>query len=286
MARGKDIDGSASVPAFYGKELRWKREAAGLSLEAFLEGSFYGKTYLSDIERGERRMPLDLARHADRVLGTDGFFERRCEDVRKARKSSHAEYFADVLELEKHALEFEEWDPMLIPGPLQLEPYIRAVVLSAYPAEPEERLAAKVADRRSRAWLYEDKDSPESWIVLHEAILLQPILPASEMAEQLAHIVEVLRRRRAFAQLVPRKLGAHPFMMGMARFMTFADAPPVMYTEGMYSGQLIDDPALVKQYSKAYGRLRAAALDPEASLNLIEQAAEDYRNGKQPHALD
>ncbi|WTO37608.1 helix-turn-helix transcriptional regulator [Streptomyces achromogenes] len=286
MARGKDIDGSVSVPAFYGKELRWKREAAGLSLDAFLKGSFYGKTYLSDIERGERRMPLDLARHADRVLGTDGFFERRCEDVRKARKSSHAEYFADVLELEKHALEFEEWDPMLIPGPLQLEPYIRAVVLSAYPAEPEERLAAKVADRRSRAWLYEDKDSPESWIVLHEAILLQPILPPSEMAEQLAHIVEVLRRRRAFAQLVPRKLGAHPFMMGMARFMTFADAPPVMYTEGMYSGQLIDDPALVKQYSKAYGRLRAAALDPEASLNLIEQAAEDYRNGKQPHALE
>ncbi|MFF7372582.1 helix-turn-helix domain-containing protein [Streptomyces tricolor] len=286
MARGKDIDGSMSVPTFYGKELRWKREAAGLSLEAFLEGSFYGKTYLSDIERGERRMPIDLARHADRVLKTDGFFERRCEDVRKARKGGHAEYFADVLELEKRAVEIEEWDPMLIPGPLQLEPYIRAVVLSAYPTESEERLAVKVADRRSRAWLFEDKDSPDSWVVLHESVILQPIVPPNEMAEQLAHLVDVLRKRRTFTQLVPRKLGAHPFMMGMARFMTFDDAPPIMYTEGMYSGQLIDDPLLVKQYSKAYGRLRAAALDPEASLNLIEQAAEDYRNGKHPHALE
>ncbi|TWV32858.1 helix-turn-helix domain-containing protein [Streptomyces misionensis] len=275
-----------SVPTFYGKELRWKREAAGLSLEAFLESSFYGKSYLSDIEHGQRRMPLDLARHADRVLGTDGFFERHCEDVRKARKGSHAEYFADVLELEKQAVEIEEWDPMLIPGPLQLEPYIRAVILSAYPSESEEVLAAKVADRRARAWLFEDTASPESWVVLHESVLWQPFLPPDEMAEQLAHLVEVMRKRRAFPQIVPRNMGPHPFMMGMSRFLTFRDAPPLMYTEGMYHGQLIDDPGLVKQYSRAYGRLRAAALDPVTSLRLIEQAAEDYRNGKHPGRLE
>ena len=80
MAQRKDIDGSMSVPTFYGAELRWKREAAGLSLEALLEGSFFGKTYLSDIERGERRMPVELARHVDQVLGTDGFFERHSEE--------------------------------------------------------------------------------------------------------------------------------------------------------------------------------------------------------------
>ncbi|MBP2048786.1 transcriptional regulator with XRE-family HTH domain [Streptomyces griseochromogenes] len=280
MARRKDIDGSISVLDFHGKELRWQREKAGLSLEKLVEGSFYGKSLLSDIERGQRRIPLDLARHVDRVLSTDGFFERHCEDVRKARKGGYAEYFADVLELEEQAREIEEWDPRLIPGPLQLEPYIRAIVLAAYPTESEEDLAAKVAGRRSRAWLFEDKDSPESWVVLHESILWEPILPPNEMAEQLAHIVEVLRKRRTFTQLVLRNSGAHPFMMGPAKFMTFADAPSVMYTESMDSGQLIDDPVLVRQYSKAYGRLKAAALDTETSLRIIERAAEDYRNGK------
>ncbi|MFF4797309.1 Scr1 family TA system antitoxin-like transcriptional regulator [Streptomyces sp. NPDC001351] len=282
MARRKDIDGSMSVPTFYGKELRWKREAAGLSLEAFLGGSFYGKTYLSDIEHGERRMPIDLARHADRMLGTDGFFERHCEDVRRARKGAHAEYFVDVVEMEKRAQEIEEWDPSLIPGPLQLEPYIRAVVLAAHPTHSEEEVAAKVAARRERAWLFEDQRAPETWLVLHESLLRNPIIPPGDMADQLAHIADVARRRRSFPQILPRNSGAYPFMMGTARFMTFADAPPVMYTEGMYSGQLIDDPGLVRQYAKAYGRLRAAALPPEASLKLIEQAAEDYRNGKQP----
>ncbi|MFJ3301935.1 helix-turn-helix domain-containing protein [Streptomyces sp. NPDC086549] len=271
-----------SVPTFYGKELRWKREAAGMSLEAFLEGSFYGKTYLSDIEHGERRMPVDLARHADRVLKTDGFFERHCEDVRKARRGAHAEYFADVLEMEKRAQEIEEWDPSLIPGPLQLEPYIRAVVLASHPTYSEEEVAAKVAARRERAWLFEDQRAPETWLVLHESLLRNPIIAPDAMADQLAHIAEVARRRRSFPQILPRNSGAHPFMMGTARFMTFADAPPVMYTEGMYSGQLIDDPGLVRQYAKAYGRLRAAALPPAASLKLIEQAAEDYRNGKHP----
>jgi hypothetical protein len=107
------------------------------------------------------------------------------------------------------------------------------------------------------------------------------------MAEQLAYIAEVARKhRRSIPQILPRNSGAHPFMMGTTRFLTFADAPPVMYTEAMYSGQLIDDPALVSQYSKAYGRLRAAALPPEASLRLIEQAAEDYRNGKHPDRLE
>ncbi|MFE2063823.1 Scr1 family TA system antitoxin-like transcriptional regulator [Streptomyces sp. NPDC059467] len=282
MARRKDIDGSSSVPGFYGKELRWQREVAGLSLEKLVEGSFYGKSHLSDIERGERRMPLELARHVDRVLGTDGYFERHCEDVRRARRGGHAEYFVDVLEMEGRAQEIEEWDPSLIPGPLQLEPYIRAVVLAAHPTSSEEELAARVVARRDRAWLFEDQRAPETWLVLHESLLWNPIITADDMANQLAHIVEVTRRRRSFPQILLRNFGAHPFMMGTARFMTFADAPPVMYTEGMYSGQLIDDPGLVRQYAKAYGRLRAAALSPEASLKLIEQAAEDYRNGKQP----
>ncbi|GAB2976468.1 hypothetical protein GCM10023080_046410 [Streptomyces pseudoechinosporeus] len=69
-------------------------------------------------------------------------------------------------------------------------------------------------------------------------------------------------------------------MLGAVTVLAFPDAPPLVYTESSYSGDTVDDPALVKQYRKAYDRLRAAALPPKASLALIEQAAEDYRNGK------
>ncbi len=287
VVRRKDIDGSMSVPTFYGKELRWKREAAGLSLETFLKGSYFGKTYLSDIEHGQRRMPIELARHADRTLETDGFFERNCEDVQKARRSGHAAYFEKVLEAEKFALTIEEWCPILIPGLLQTPAYARAVILAELPLSLEEEVAAKVNGRMARAELFEvDHRVPEYWTILHESLITDPILPFPMMAEQLDRIVELTERRRITPQLILRKIGTHPLMTGPAMIMTFPDAPPLFYTEAVHSGDTIDDPAIVKEYRRSYDRLRAVALSPEASLDLIKAAAEDYRNGKQPDRLE
>ncbi|MFF1686502.1 MULTISPECIES: helix-turn-helix domain-containing protein [unclassified Streptomyces] len=282
MVRRKDIDGAESVPCFYGKELRWKREAASLTLQQLVEGSFYGQSHLSEIERGERRMPRDLAEHVDRVLETDGFFGRRCEEVRKARRAGHASYFEKVLEAEKHAEAIEEWCPTLIPGLLQTGSYARAVVRATHPLEPQERTDAKVNARLARARLFDDDHStPEYWAILHESLLRLPILPPEEMAEQLDRIAALAHRHRITPQILPWNCGAHPLMLGAITVLAFPDAPPLVYTESPYSGDTIDDPALVKQYRKAYDRLRAAALPPEASLALIEEAAEDYRNGKQ-----
>lgn len=287
MARGKDIDGSMSVPTFYGKELRWKREAAGLSLEAFLEGSFYGKTYLSDIEHGERRMPIDLARHADRVLRTDGFFERHCEDVRKAKRGAHAAYFEKVLEAEKYAESIDEWSPSTLPGLLQTAPYARALVQAAHPSASDDWVEEKVRARLDRARLFQDDHSvPEYWAILHESLFTDAIVPPNEMTAQLDHIAELAQRRRITPQIVTRKSGAYPLMAASIMIMDFPDAPPLIYTEASYSGGTIDDPALVRQYRKAYDRLRAVALSPDTSLAMIKAAAEDYRNGKQPDRLE
>lgn len=280
MPAPKEIDGSVSVPAFYGKELRWKREEAGLTLAETAEGSFFSPTYLSEIERGTRRMPLDLARHVDRVLGTD-FFERRCEDVRKAKQGAHAAYFAPIAESEKRARTIEEWNNAVIPGLLQTEVYARAVIQSTHPLDLPEEVDAKVEARMQRACLFDTRKRPEYWVVLHEALVRGPglLIPPAEMAKQLDEIAELARSRRVVTQVLPWNLATGPLVSLALTFMEFDDEPPTMYTEGPYHGQTVDDPALVKQYHKAYDRLRAAALSPEASLSLITEAAEDYRNG-------
>jgi hypothetical protein len=66
-------------------------------------------------------------------------------------------------------------------------------------------------------------------------------------------------------------------MAAMLQLMEFDDAPPTVYTETSFSGDLLDDPAVVKRAQRAYDLLRGAALSPKASLALIESAAEDYR---------
>lgn len=280
MPARKDTDASANVPSFYGAELRYRREAAGLTLEQLAEGSFRGVPFLSQIERGERRMPEDLAQHVDAKLGTDGFFARRCEDARKAKQSGHAEYFADVAEMEPFAETIEEWAPMLVPGLLQTPDYARAISRAAMPRAADEAIEKLVVARMGRAKLFDTECPPDFWAVLDESVIRRPVLPAGQMAELLDHIVSVVRRTRSILQVVPQTAAAHSLMMGMAKLMTFADAPPVVYVESLHSGQLIDFPALVKEYRRSYDLLRAAALPPEASLDLLDAAAGDYRNGK------
>lgn len=283
MARRKDIDGSAGVPTFYGKELRYQRELAGLTLQQLVEGSFYGQSHLSEIERGERRMPAELAEHVDKVLKTDGFFQRRCEDVRKAKRTGHAEYFEHILEAEKRAETIEEWCPTLVPGLLQTPAYAGAVVRATHPLALDEEVEEKVSARMARAHLFESgHKTPEYWVILPEYVWRCPILPPEEMANQLDRIAALARRRRIVPQILPWNCGPQLLMVGLVTIMTFPDAPPLVYVESQYSGDTIDDPALVKKYRKAYDRLRAAALAPEASLTLIEAAAEDYRSDKQP----
>ena len=280
MPPRKDTDASANVPSFYGAELRFKREAARLTLEQLAEGSYFGIPFLSLIERGERRMPLDLARHVDKRLGTDGFFERRCEDARKAKQAGHAEYFADVAEMEKHAESIEDWAPALLPGLLQTEAYALKVVRTGSPWLPPETVGNQVTARMARAKLWQREERPAFWAIVREELIRKPLLPSEEMAAQLEHIADVIRSNQGVLQILPETTVAYPLMMGMIRVMTFPDAPPVVYTEGLHSGQVIDYPALVKDYRRSYDLLRAAALPPDTSLDLIEQAAEDHRNGK------
>jgi transcriptional regulator with XRE-family HTH domain len=285
MPARKDPDASASVPAFYGAELRWKREAAGMTLEELAEGCFYGVAYLSQIEHGQRRIPLELARHADQVLNTDGFFERRAEDVRKARKKGLADYFADVAEQEKLAETIAEWAPSLVPGLLQTEAYHRAVIRATHPHDLPKDVDTKVTARLERAELLDDQTRPEFWVILSESILRHPIAEPAVMAEQFAHIAALARNRPRFIpQVLPLNAGAHPLITGGdARIMTFPDAPPLVYTEGVHHGHLADDPTLVRKYMKSYDFLRAAALPPKASLALIEAAAEDFRHDHTTH---
>ncbi|WP_399086589.1 helix-turn-helix domain-containing protein [Streptomyces sp. BBFR2] len=282
MPVSNEIDGSESVLAFYGAELRYKREQAGLTLKDVVKDCYFSVSYLSEIERGYRRMPRKLALHVDRVLGTDGFFTRRCDDVRRSRRGGHAHYFERALEAEGKATGMEEWYPGLVPGLLQTASYARALVLGVNPLSTEEEVEEKVSARLDRAQLFEaDHKVPAYWMILHESVLNHPLLPLGEMAEQLNHIAELGRRRRVVTQILPCNSAPHPLMMGSVKTMRFRDEPPLIYIESAYSGDTIDDPEIVDQYLKAYDLVRAAALPPAASLEMIQATAEDFRNGKQ-----
>lgn len=171
---------------------------------------------------------------------------------------------------------------MLIPGLLQTPAYARAVCRAYQPTATDEEIDAVVAQRMARAHILDDPTKPLLWAVIDESALRRATGGPGAMAENLRHIAELARRSRVIVQVLPFDAGAHPAMQGCLKLMDFADAPPLIYLEGVGTGQLDDDPTLVAQYRLYYEFLAAYALSPEKSLVLIEEMAQDYAHEEQP----
>lgn len=260
---------------FFGAELKRRRELAGMTQGELGRRVFVSGGYIGQFEQAIRKPQLDVAQRIDEALQTDGFFERLCRQL--INNSRYANYFAAAAELEQMATKICEFAPTLLPGLLQTPEYTRAGMQAIHHFSTDEYIEEKVTARMERADILQNPTKPTYWVILHENTLRPPVGGPSAMAAQMDHIIGLVRRRRVLLQVLPYSAGAYAIMIGMFTLMEFDDAPPTAYTEAVYSGNLLDDPALVKQIQEAYDLLRAAALSPEASLEMLESAAEGFR---------
>ncbi|MFG2328540.1 helix-turn-helix domain-containing protein [Streptomyces sp. NPDC048604] len=271
MARGSRQD----AWEFFGAELKRRREVAGVTQGELGRRVFVSGGYIGQFEQAIRKPQLDVAQRIDEVLQTDGFFERLCRKL--IDKSPYASYFAAAAELERVTTEMCEFAPTLVPGVLQTESYARAIMRASNPFTPEESIDAKVSARLERAEILKGPSRPPLWVVMHETVLRTPAGGPAVMAEQLEHLTAAMTDRKALVQVIPFAAGAYPEMSSTLKLMWFSDAPPTAYTEAWYSGVLLDDPSMVRRATASYDLMRATALSPEASRDLIESTAKDFR---------
>ncbi|MFJ4865222.1 Scr1 family TA system antitoxin-like transcriptional regulator [Streptomyces sp. NPDC088748] len=274
MAR-KNLDPSSSPRALLGAELRVARERAGMSQAELGERLFVSGAFIGQLEAGTRRMHLEFARQIDEILDTGGFFVRNCG---AAAESKYPDHFAAAAEAEALAKTIREYAPQLIPGLLQTEAYAREVFRAYQPTATEETIDELVTNRLARAALLNDPTTPLLWCVLDEAVLRRAGDSPAILAEALRHIARLIRSRRIIVQVLSFSAGVHAGMLGSLKLMSFEDAPPLAYVQGMGTGQLFDDPATVAQHTLTYDLLTANALSPRKSLALIESVAEDYEH--------
>lgn len=260
---------------FFGAELKRRREDAGLTQSALGVQVFVSGGYVGQFEQAIRKPQLDVAERIDEVLQTDGFFERLWRKLIKDQP--YTAYFAHAVELERLATQICEFEPALIPGLLQIREYTRALCVASNPFASNEYLEELIKARMDRAKLLHDATRPVYWAIIHEAALRVLVGGHATMAAQLAHLSAMVEKREVLVQVIPFAAGAHPRMGKMMKLMEFEDAPPTVYTEGVASGTLLDEPAVVTRVKASYDLLRAVALSPEASLALIDSVVEDYR---------
>ncbi|MET7699790.1 helix-turn-helix transcriptional regulator [Streptomyces sp. NPDC005485] len=260
---------------FFGAELKRRREDAGLTQVELGTRVFVSGGYIGQFEQAIRKPQLDVAVRIDEILQTDGIFERLWRKLIKDQP--YTEYFAHVVELERLATKICQYAPAVVPGLLQTREYARAMYLAGNPLAVDEYIEELVNARMDRTRLLKDATRPMYWAVLHETVLRIVVGSAAVMAHQLDRIAALARERKVVLQVLPFAAGAHPAMGKLMTLMEFEDAPPTLYTEGVSSGNLLDEPAVVKRNQSSYDLIRAVAMSPEASLSLIESAAEDHR---------
>ncbi|WP_097249923.1 helix-turn-helix domain-containing protein [Streptomyces sp. 1222.2] len=283
MPKPKTLNPSESTRAMYGAELRHRRERAGLSQEELGAAMFVSGSFVGQLEAGVRRMQLEYAKSVDEILETDGFFVR---NLAAARQSPYRAHFADVVELEGVACTIKDWAPSSMPGLLQTPSYNRAVIRAYDPLVSEDVVEERIAFRKARACIFDSPAPPLYWAILDEVIVRRQAGSAAVMAEQLLHIAGMIRSNRIIVQVLPISAGVHAGNAGIFKLMTFDDAPPMVYCQGSESGRLLDDPSVFARSALTYDLLGAAALSPDASLALIEQAAKEYKDADRTRSED
>ncbi|MFC8827184.1 Scr1 family TA system antitoxin-like transcriptional regulator [Streptomyces sp. NPDC057137] len=261
----------------YGEELKLRRIAAGMTQEALAQLVVCSPTLISHFEAGRRLPSPSDAKRIDQALGTDGFFSRWLEDL----DAKFAEHFAAAAELEKQAVEIRQWGLTLVPGLLQTEAYARALFRSYHANYRTDEVDRKVVNRMERAQILEGMSGPVLWTLLDEAVIRRQVGGAPAMATQLRKIVGMAETGRLRLHVLPFGAGEHALMESSLDLMSFEDAAPVAYVEGLNTGNLMDDPALVSHCQAAYDLALSDAWAQKESLALVRAVAEEHEHGQQ-----
>jgi len=269
------VDPGAGLVAFFGTELRRLRNAAGMSQAECGQRLNYSGSMVAAIESGDRVASMEFARACDVLFGTDEFFERLCGAIRKQARA-YPSWLWDFVDKEREATVIKEFEALAIPGLFQTEGYAWGLFRACKLGLDDEEIGKHVAGRLERQQILARPKPSMMWVVLDEAVVRRPVGGPQVMYDQLVHLTEVAGRPRVILQIMPFSAGGHSGLMGAFTLLTLGSGQEVAYTESAGSSQLIERPEDVEPYALAFDALRAQALSPDASIDLIAQVMKDF----------
>lgn len=262
-----------------GAELRDARESAGLSTAEATKrlGWYAGK--LSKVEQGDKSVTdKDLAK----VIGTFGIDDQRAEVLkqlatearRKLPPARVPEWATKYVNLIAAASELKIFWPDTFPGTVQTVDYARAVLSRAVIVAPADvdRMAEERAKRVQR--LMRD-DAARLWLIVGEEALYRQIGGKAVLREQLEQVKTLAEAPNVTVQVVPFDGGAHPCHGIAFTIISLAEGRPgIVYSEGLTGSDYLGREH-VRVYSLAYDTLRAAALSPQTTLDVLARRIEE-----------
>jgi transcriptional regulator with XRE-family HTH domain len=266
-------------------ELMRRRDAAGLSREEVARQLEWSTSTIFRIETGRSRPQPGNVRVLLDLYGVTGA-ERDglIQLAREARQPGWWHSFRDVLPnpyevyigLESGAASIRNFEPTVIPGLLQTEEYARKMFRNGPRELDQDEIERRVQVRLERQRILAREDRPRLWAVIDEAAISRIVGDPEVMRGQLRHLVESTEQGKTTLQVVPFRAGAHAGTTGPFVILDFPEPtdPAVVYVETLAGDIYLEERTDVTRYTIAFDRLLAAALHPDDSVRLVEQATD------------
>ncbi|UXY28784.1 helix-turn-helix domain-containing protein [Streptomyces sp. HUAS TT20] len=263
-----DDEWGVAVITTVGRQLKLRREAAGLRAAEFGAAVGYGEDLVYKVEGGKRIPRQDYLNRADEVLKAGGLIAATWEDVKRVR---YPRKVRELAKLEAQAVEVGIYENNSINGLLQVPDHAKALFEAMQPPYSPDEVERMVAARVARASIYERSPAPALSFVLEEAALRRPIGGTMVLRQQLERLVEVGGLHNVVLQVMPLHCETHSGMDGKIELLKFVDGSAVGRSDGAFNGRPTSDPKHLRILELRYGTIRAQALPPRESLAFIEQ---------------
>lgn len=262
-----DDEWGVAVITTVGRQLKLRREAAGLRAAEFGRIVGYGEDMVYKIEGGKRIPRQEFLDKADEVLNAGGLIAAAWEDVKKVRYPKKVRALG---KLEAAAVEIAVYQSNSINGLLQTPEHARAVIGAAQPPYSPDDVERMVAARIARRTVFERDPAPALSFVLEEGVMRRPIGGTMVWRQQLERLLEVGRLHNVVLQVMPTNCETHSGTDGTIELLKFADGTAVGRADGEFNGRPTTDPKQLRILELQYGTIRAQALSPRESLAFIE----------------
>jgi transcriptional regulator with XRE-family HTH domain len=268
-----------------GSELRHLREAQSIKLEEVADKLGLAASTLSRIETG--KAPTRTA-YLSAMLDLYGVVDRAqrqtlTDMAREGHRKGWWTVWDDVLPtgfsvyvgLEAEAASLRVYESQVIHGLLQTEEYARAVMTAVRRRRTPDEIERLVSLRMQRQEVLMRPDPLQLWIILDEAVIRRPIGSPEVMERQINHLVTASGWPNVTLQVLAFSSGVHPALNGPFAIIEFPERfdPDVVYSEGVGGQAYLEErDKEVRTRIEAFDLLRAAALPPTESVDLVSRA--------------
>lgn len=181
-------------------------------------------------------------------------------------------WFQDFVGLEESASLIQSYELQFVPGLMQTEDYIRAVVSHGRPELLDQEGERRVALRLQRQRVLTRPGAPRVWAVVDESVLHRPIGGHRVLREQIEHLLELTRQPNVTLQILPYQMSGYA-AEGAFSMLRFAEPtlPDVVYIEHLGGALYLDRVEEIELYGRVIDRLAVDAETPDRSRQLLSK---------------